>query len=210
MSTGPWTRRLALPLLLLLGLAGWSGYWLYAQARVAQEIERGAERLQARGGEFVCRDRQWQGFPLRIVLGCGSLRLAVPGGPQVETARLEAWGHLHDPRRITAHTDRIVVEGAPDWTIEGRNIAIAADSDEPDHLRFSASGEALSFADRSCRRSPSTRSRSKDRSRACRAADRAIWGSCSRRPPGSDRGSPSTGSRLKWPTSSLPHRARSS
>ena len=147
MSTAAWTRRLALPLLVLLGLAGWSGYWLYAQARIELEIERGAQRLQAQGGNFVCEDRQWHGFPLRIVLTCGSVRLEVPGGPVVETARLEAVGHLHDPRRIHARTDRVVVKGAPDWIIEGRNIAVAADSDAPDQLRFSASGEALAFAD---------------------------------------------------------------
>ena len=142
-----WIRRLALPVLLVFGLAGWSGYWVYAQARVEGEIARGVERLQARGGDFVCEDRQWRGFPLRIALVCGRTKLDVPGGPTVETERLEAVGHLHDPRRIVAQSERIVVEGAPNWSIGGRNIAVAADMASSDRLQFSASGEALTFAD---------------------------------------------------------------
>jgi len=142
-----WFRRLTLPALLVLGLAGWSGYWVYAQARVEKEIERGVERLQARGGDFACEDRQWQGFPLRIALICGRTKLDVPGGPTVETGRLEAVGHLHDPRRIVALSERLVVEGAPNWSIGGRKIAVAADMASSDRLQFSASGEDLTFAD---------------------------------------------------------------
>lgn len=147
MSSAVRVRRLALPLLLLLGLAGWSGYWLYTQARIQKEVERGVAQLEARGGKFVCEDRRWLGFPLRIALSCGSVRLDVPGGPAVETAALEAAGHLYNPRRIVARTERMIVEGAPNWSIGGRNIAVAAGSERADRLQFSASGEALTFAD---------------------------------------------------------------
>jgi hypothetical protein len=146
MPTGFRFWRLALPLLIVLGFAGWSGYWFYAQARVQTEIERGVEHLQARGGDFHCEDRQWRGFPLRIALNCGRIRLDVPGGPLIETARIEAAGHLHSPRRIVAHTEQFAVGGTP-WSFGGRNLAVTADSTRQDRLEFSASGEDLTFAD---------------------------------------------------------------
>jgi hypothetical protein len=140
-------RALALPLLVILGLLGWSGYWVYAQARAEQEIDQQVALLQARGGEFVCRDRQWRGFPLRLELTCAGARLDVPGGPVVETERIEATSHLYDPRRILAHSDAILVEGAPDWSLGGRNIDLTAAIEQADRFAFSASGEELTFSD---------------------------------------------------------------
>lgn len=141
-------RRLALPpLLLVLGFAGWSGYWFYAQARIEKELDLGVGRLQARGGDFACEDRQWAGYPLRIALSCASIKLDVPDGPRIETARLEATSYLHRPRHITAHAERIAVEGAPNWSLGGRNLAVAAGSGFADRLEFRLSGEALRFAD---------------------------------------------------------------
>lgn len=111
---------MALPLVFLLGLAGWTGYWLYAQSRMETEIARGVAQLQARGGDFVCEDSDWQGFPLRIALSCGKARLDMPGGPVVEIAALEASGEFPNFRHILARSDRI---------------------------NFSAGGETLSFED---------------------------------------------------------------
>lgn len=140
-------RLIVLPLAVLLGLAGWSGLWLYAQARMETEIERNVAKLQARGGDFTCKDRDWQGFPLRIALSCGSARLDVPGGPVVEATALEASGELHNPRRIVARSDGIDVAGAATWSIGGRNIAAAVGRNTPDRFEFSASGEDFTFAE---------------------------------------------------------------
>lgn len=134
-----------LALLVVLALGGWSGYWLFAQTRAEHEIGRQVAALQARGGDLACADRQWQGFPLRLELICDSARIEFPGGPQVETAKLEAIGHLYDPRQVVAHTDRISLEGSPDWTAEARNIDVAAKLTTLDRLEFSASGETLAF-----------------------------------------------------------------
>jgi hypothetical protein len=93
--------RLRLPLLLGLGVAGlWSGYWLYAQAQIQNEVEREVAHLQALGGDFVCEDRQWSGFPLRIALSCGATKVVLPDGPTIETASVEAAGQLHNLRYI--------------------------------------------------------------------------------------------------------------
>jgi hypothetical protein len=93
--------RLILPLVLGLGVAGlWSGYWLYAQAQIQNEVEREVAHLQALGGDFVCEDRQWGGFPLRIALSCGRAKLVLPDGPAIETARVEAAGQLPNLRYI--------------------------------------------------------------------------------------------------------------
>lgn len=135
-----------LALLVVLALAGWSGYWLFAQTRAEHEIERQVAALQARGGDFACADREWRGFPLRLALVCEGARIAFPGGPEVETAELEAVGHLYDPRQVVAHTERIKLEGAPHWSAGGRNIDVAAKLATLDRLEFSASGEALVFA----------------------------------------------------------------
>ena len=111
---------MALPLAFLLCLAGWTGYWLYAQARLETEIARGVAQLQARGGDFVCAQSAWRGFPLRIALSCGSARLELPGGPVLEIAALEASGELPNLRGILARSDR---------------------------FDFSASGETFTFED---------------------------------------------------------------
>jgi hypothetical protein len=93
--------RLMLPLVLGLGVAGlWSGIWLYAQAQIQDEVEREVAYLQALGGDFVCEDRQWSGFPLRITLSCGATKLVLPDGPTIETASVETAGHLHNLRYI--------------------------------------------------------------------------------------------------------------
>jgi hypothetical protein len=135
-----------LALLVVLALVGWSGYWLFAQTRAEHEIERHVASLQARGGDFACAGRQWRGFPLRLALVCEGARIEFPGGPQVETAKLEAVGHLYDPRQVVAFTDRISLEGSPNWSGSGRNIDVAAKLATLDRLEFSASGEALAFA----------------------------------------------------------------
>ena len=148
MPTAFWFRRLALPFLIVLGLSGlWSAYWFYAQAQIEIELDREVARLQVRGGQFVCEDRRWRGFPLRIAVSCGSSRLELPGGPVIETAKLEAAGYLNNLRRIVSRTDRIAVEGEPKWSFRGRNVAVSAGSKQPDRLAFSASGEALTLAD---------------------------------------------------------------
>jgi hypothetical protein len=133
-------------LFVVLVVTGLSGYWYFAQTRAEHEIERHVAALQARGGDFACADRQWRGFPLRLELVCDGTRIAFPGGPEVETARLEAIGHLYDPRQVVAYTDRISLEGAPDWSAGGRNIDVAAKLATMNRLEFSASGEALAFA----------------------------------------------------------------
>ena len=132
-------------LLVVLALGGWSGYWLFAQTRAENEIERQVASLQARGGDFACADRQWRGFPLRLELVCEGARIQFPGGPQVETARLEAVGHLYDPRQVVASTDRIRLEGAPNWSAGARNVDVAAKMATMTRLEFSARGEALGF-----------------------------------------------------------------
>lgn len=101
-----WSRRLALPLLLGLGLAGlWSAYWMYVQARIQDDVDREVAHLQANGGDFACENRQWQGFPFSITVTCGRATLTLPGGTMIDTARLEASGHLHNLRYIVTMAD---------------------------------------------------------------------------------------------------------
>lgn len=185
MPSGYWFRRMALPFVLVFGLAGWSAYWVYAQDRVEAEIDREAAQLRASGGSFACADRQWAGFPLRIALSCGATRLDVPDGPVVEIASLQSSSHLHTPRQIDTvadgptrvrletgetltldHTpariglvaaddepqgslsvDRVDVQADAGWSFGGRNVALAAGVKAPERLEFSASGDALTFAD---------------------------------------------------------------
>ena len=109
---------MALPLVFLLGLAGWTGFWLYAQSRLETEIARGVAKLQARGGDFVCADSAWRGFPLRIALSCGSAKLDVPDGPVLEIAALEASGELPNLRHIVARSDRV------DFSASGETLTI--------------------------------------------------------------------------------------
>lgn len=146
MSSAFRARLLILPLLVLVVLGGCTVYWFYAQSRAESEIDRAAARLQAEGGAFVCSDRQWQGFPLRLTMTCDRTRLDLPGGPVVEAEALQATAHLYDPRRIAARTSEITVE-AGEGSIRGRDIAITVKLLGRDRLAFSATGQSLSFAD---------------------------------------------------------------
>lgn len=140
-------RLLILPLLVLVVLAGWTGYWFYAQARAESELDRAAARLGAQGGAFDCSDRQWQGFPLRLTMTCDGTRLDLPGGPLVEIEDLQATAHLYDPRRVVVRSNEIAVDAGEGRIVRGRDIAVIARLIDRDRLEFSAAGKDLNFAD---------------------------------------------------------------
>jgi hypothetical protein len=133
-------------LLVVLVLTGWSGYWFFAQTRAEHEIERqvaACRRAAATspaptgsGGDSRCASHWSATAP-------GS---RFPAARRSRPQRLEAIGHLYDPRQVVAYTDRISLEGSPDWSAGARNIDVAAKLATLDRLEFSASGEALAFA----------------------------------------------------------------
>lgn len=97
-------RRLALLLAFILGFGLlWSGWWLYAMTRVQDVAARSEARLEARGGAFLCAERQWSGFPFSLTLTCRGTTLALPEGAVIQGAGFEASARAYRPNNVVAH-----------------------------------------------------------------------------------------------------------
>ncbi|MGU3536543.1 DUF2125 domain-containing protein [Methylobacterium sp. A54F] len=72
---------LFLPYILLLAVAVlWTAGWFYVRARAVSEIDGWMAREAAAGRTWTCADRSVGGYPFRIELRCGTLRLARSDG----------------------------------------------------------------------------------------------------------------------------------
>jgi hypothetical protein len=97
-------RRLVLFLVVLVGLGlVWSAWWLLAMTRAQDMAALSEARLAARGGAFVCGERQWSGFPLSFTLTCRGTTLALPEGAVIQSTGFEASAWAYRPNNVVAH-----------------------------------------------------------------------------------------------------------
>lgn len=97
-------RRLVLLLVVLLGLGlVWSAWWLFAMTRAQDMAALSEARLAARGGAFVCGERQWSGFPFSFTLTCRATTLALPEGAVIQSTGFEASAWAYRPNKVVAH-----------------------------------------------------------------------------------------------------------
>ncbi|MFI4973460.1 MAG: DUF2125 domain-containing protein [Caulobacterales bacterium] len=81
--------------LLLIVLAAWSAYWIWARGKLEQRVDRGAASLRAAGFEVAWTSRRIYGFPFRLDLDFANLRLREASGWALAAPLLkcEAWAY---------------------------------------------------------------------------------------------------------------------
>lgn len=78
-SSRPW--RMFGPLLaVLLLLAGWSAYWLFASAAARTASAAARQRLAGEGITLACGSETWGGYPFRFEFSCSDPRVTSPQG----------------------------------------------------------------------------------------------------------------------------------
>lgn len=97
-SPRPWRMFGPLGLVLLL-LAGWSAFWLYASAAARSAADAARQRLAADGIRLDCAGEKWGGYPFRFEFTCDSPRLSTPQGTATAT-RLAAIAQAYNPRHL--------------------------------------------------------------------------------------------------------------
>jgi hypothetical protein len=86
-------RRLGLYLpfaLLLVAVAVWSGFWLWAQGELARRLDAASARLAVQGYQVAWKDRRIGGYPFRMDVTLSDVRAREPGGWALSAPRLEA------------------------------------------------------------------------------------------------------------------------
>ena len=78
-SSRPW-RMFGPLLLVLLLMAGWSIYWLFASAAARNASEAARLRLAGDGIRLDCSKEEWGGFPFRFEFTCDGPRLTSSQG----------------------------------------------------------------------------------------------------------------------------------
>ena len=86
-------RRLGLYLpfgLLLVAIAGWSGFWLWARAELGHRLDAAAAELGTQGYPLTWKDRTIGGYPFRLDVKLTDVRAREPSGWSLAAPRLEA------------------------------------------------------------------------------------------------------------------------
>jgi hypothetical protein len=103
------SRRRTLTLLLgsglLLGLALWSAYWLFALDKVGDRLAEMRKTLQQSGTSIDCGKEHWSGFPFRIALACTPLSITVSSTPRPMTmgfSRIDLLAQAYDLHHVIA------------------------------------------------------------------------------------------------------------
>ncbi|HKG73717.1 MAG TPA: DUF2125 domain-containing protein, partial [Aestuariivirgaceae bacterium] len=103
------SRRRTLTLLLgsslLLGLALWSAYWLFALDKAGDRLAEMRATLQQSGTGIDCGKERWSGFPFRIALACTPLSITVSSASQPMTmgfSRIDLLAQAYDLHHVIA------------------------------------------------------------------------------------------------------------
>jgi hypothetical protein len=90
---------------LLLVLALWSAYWLFAVDKAGDRLAAMRETLQQSGTSIDCGKERWSGFPFRIALACTPLTITIPSAPQPMTmgfSRIDLLAQAYDLHHVVA------------------------------------------------------------------------------------------------------------
>jgi hypothetical protein len=90
---------------LLLGLALWSAYWLFALDKAGDRLAAWRETLQQSGTGIDCKKERWSGFPFRIALACTPLSITLSSAPQPITiglSRIDLLAQAYDLHHVIA------------------------------------------------------------------------------------------------------------
>lgn len=136
-SAGRW---IFLPTLLLLILvAGWSGFWYWAAGKTGEAVDVWLAREARSGRVYACGERHIGGYPFRIEVDCGSpsARIPVEGGVATASApRLVALAQVYDPKQVIAELTGPVSLAGPDGMRADLSFTAARGSVRVEGRRF--------------------------------------------------------------------------
>jgi hypothetical protein len=81
--------------LLLIGIVGWTAFWLYARGQAEERLDASAEQLRQGGYEIGWSERRIDGYPFRLNVTLTDARLREPSGWALEAPKLEAQALMH-------------------------------------------------------------------------------------------------------------------
>jgi hypothetical protein len=90
---------------LLLGLALWSAYWVFALDRAGDRLAALRQDLRQSGTSIDCGKERWSGFPFRVALACTPLSITVSSAPRPMTisfSRIDLLAQAYDLHRVIA------------------------------------------------------------------------------------------------------------
>jgi len=90
---------------LLLGLALWSAYWIFALDKAGDRLAALRDSVQHSGTSIHCEKERWSGFPFRIALACTPLSITLSSAPQPITiglSRIDLLAQAYDLHRVIA------------------------------------------------------------------------------------------------------------
>ena len=90
---------------LLLALALWSAYWIFALDKAGDRLAALRETLQQSGTSIDCGKERWSGFPFRIALACTPLSITLSSAPQPITiglSRIDLLAQAYDLHHVIA------------------------------------------------------------------------------------------------------------
>lgn len=90
---------------LLLALALWSAYWIFALDKAGDRLAALRETLQQSGTSIDCGKERWSGFPFRIALACTPLSITLSSAPQPITiglSRIDFLAQAYDLHHVIA------------------------------------------------------------------------------------------------------------
>lgn len=135
-------------IVLAIAVAAWSAGWLWLRAETMTRLDAGAAALRAQGYTVSWRERSVGGWPFRLDIDFGALRLAEPGGWAVAFPRLRSEAVVYDLGHWVAEPPEGLVLTRPDAgglrvRAEVLHASLAGLNEHPP--RFSLEGRALTF-----------------------------------------------------------------
>jgi hypothetical protein len=90
---------------LLLGLALWSAYWVFALDKAGNRLAALRQTLKQSGTGIDCGRERWSGFPFRIALACTPLSITVSAGSApiiIGLSRIDLLAQAYDLHHVIA------------------------------------------------------------------------------------------------------------
>jgi hypothetical protein len=144
-------RRLGLYLpfvLLLLAVAGWTGFWLWARGEARVRMDAAVAELRQAGYQVSWKERGIGGYPFRLNVTLSDARLREPSGWALEAPKLEGEAFMHAPGHwILAAPEGLTFVrpiGGP-VTVKGELIRASLSNFDKRPPSFSFEGVKLAF-----------------------------------------------------------------
>ena len=134
--------------LLLAGIAVWSGFWIWGRNQAAARMDTAVAELSRAGYQVSWKSREIGGYPFRMDVTLTDVRVREPSGWGLESPRIEAEAYMHAPGHWMIAAPETVTfvrpEGGP-VQVSGKVIHAAAFNFADRPPSFDFEGVGLSF-----------------------------------------------------------------